>query len=298
MKKARLIYNPTSGREEVRRRIGDILEKLERMGYETSTYATQKAGDAATEAKRACRHSYDLIVAAGGDGTLNEVITGMAEEENRPTLGILPVGTTNDFARAMGIPRDITKALNLLEAGFSQKIDIGKMNEKYFINIAGGGSLTELTYEVPSRVKTAIGPMAYYLKGMEKLANVKPFDVEIDIDGRVLKEKIVLFLVANTNSVGGFEKLAPNADSTDGLFDVFILKEVSIAKFTQLMGKLLSGEHVTDSKIMHFQTSKVSIRTKEKMGINLDGELGGATPAVFEVLQQHVECIVNKNKFL
>lgn len=295
MRRARLIYNPTSGREEVRKRLAEILEAMEEMGYESSAFATKGTGDAVREARRACQDGYDLIVASGGDGTLNEVVTGMADELRRPRLGILPMGTTNDFARAMGIPRDLKKALVVLKEEHSKWIDIGKMNEKYFINIAGGGSLTELTYQVPSKMKTLMGPMAYYLKGMEKLANIKSFELEMDIDGKTKREKVVMFLVTNTNSVGGFEKLSPDSDSSDGLFDVFILKEVKLAKYTQLLQKILIGSHMKDAKIIHFKTDSLTVRTKVPLPLNLDGEYGGVTPAHFEMLPRHIEFIVRND---
>src|SRR5690606_11557835 len=156
MKRARIIYNPTSGREAFRKHLPDVLEKLERAGYETSCHATTGEGDATNAARHAIDRRFDLIVAAGGDGTLNVVVNGMAEQVYRPKLGIIPVGTTNDFARALHIPRDILQATDIIVEGGTMPIDIGRMNDRYFINIAGGGRLTELTYEVPIKLKTML----------------------------------------------------------------------------------------------------------------------------------------------
>ena len=139
MKRARIIYNPTSGREAIRKNLPDVLEILENAGYETSAHATTGEGDAIEAAKLAVERRYDLVVAAGGDGTISEVVNGMAEQEYRPKLGIIPVGTTNDFARALQIPRDIVAAAEIIAKGDRIPIDIGRMNEKYFINIGGGG---------------------------------------------------------------------------------------------------------------------------------------------------------------
>lgn len=164
MKRARVIYNPTSGKEGMRRYLPDVLEMLEKAGYETSAHATTGEGDATTAAQTACERQYDLVVAAGGDGTLNEVIHGYANQPHRPKLGILPMGTTNDFARALKLPRDPKKATELILKGYSKKLDIGKVNDKHFMNIAGGGKLTELTYETSSKQKALLGQLAYYLK--------------------------------------------------------------------------------------------------------------------------------------
>lgn len=153
-KHARVIYNPTSGREIIKKNLADVLSILEQAGYVTSAHATTaEPDDAKHAAEEAVRDRFDLVVAAGGDGTINEVINGIAEKEYRPKVGIIPTGTTNDFARALHVPRDVIKATKIIAAGQSVAMDIGKANETYFINIGGGGRLTELTYDVPSRLK-------------------------------------------------------------------------------------------------------------------------------------------------
>jgi len=129
MKRARIIYNPTSGRELFKRHLPEVLEKLEKAGYETSCHATTGAGDATNAARIAVERKYDLVIAAGGDGTINEVVNGLAEQEYRPTLGIIPVGTTNDFARAIGVPRNIDGACDVIVEGNSVPIDIGRIND-------------------------------------------------------------------------------------------------------------------------------------------------------------------------
>ncbi|WP_372868823.1 YegS/Rv2252/BmrU family lipid kinase, partial [Planomicrobium okeanokoites] len=151
MKRARIIYNPTSGRELFRKHLPEVLEKMEIAGYETSCHATTCEGDATAAAITAVERKFDLIVAVGGDGTLNEVVSGVSTFEERPKIGLIPMGTTNDFARAVHIPRDINKAVDIIIQGDSVPVDVGMMNDRYFINIAGGGRMTELTYEVPSK---------------------------------------------------------------------------------------------------------------------------------------------------
>src|SRR5699024_253555 len=139
MKRARIIYNPTAGRELIRKELPTVLEMLEIAGYETSAHATTGEGDAMKAAEIAVDRQYDLVIVAGGDGTINEVVKGIAEQDYRPTVGVIPTGTTNDFARALQIPRDIKKATEVITEGKSLRLDIGKVNDEYFINIAGGG---------------------------------------------------------------------------------------------------------------------------------------------------------------
>ncbi|PLR85622.1 diacylglycerol kinase [Bacillus canaveralius] len=289
MKRARIIYNPTSGRELFKKHLAEVLQKLETAGYESSCHATTSEGDATAAARIAVERRYDLVVAAGGDGTINEVVNGMAEQEYRPKLGIIPMGTTNDFARALHIPRDVEAAADIIVKGDTIPVDIGRMNEKYFINIAGGGRLTELTYEVPSKLKTMLGQLAYYLKGMEMLPSIRATDISIEYDGRLFEGEAMLFLVGLTNSVGGFEKLAPDASINDGLFTLLILKKTNLADFIRVATLAIRGEHVNDANVIYTKASHIKVHSAEKLLLNLDGELGGEAPAEFENLYRHFE---------
>lgn len=289
MKTARLIYNPTSGREEMKKRLADILNRLDMGGIEASCHATSGEGDATLAAADAVERGYDLIIAAGGDGTLNEVINGMAEKPNLPPLGVLPLGTTNDFARAMGIPKHWEDSCDLILRQQSRLIDLGKANDRYFINIAGGGSLTELTYEVPSKLKTMMGQLAYYLKGIEKMASLSPTELIIRANGQeVIHDEFMLFLIANTNSVGGFERLAPDARIDDGLLDVIAVKKCNLAEFIRLVSLAIRGEHLQDKKVVYFRTDAMDVISPDNVQLNLDGELGGTLPGRFRILPSHL----------
>ncbi|TLS36023.1 diacylglycerol kinase [Pseudalkalibacillus caeni] len=294
MKRARLIYNPTSGREQVKRQLPYILERLEKAGYEASAHATTSEGDATEAAKKAVEREFDLVIAAGGDGTIYEVLNGIAEQTFRPKLGIIPAGTTNDFARAIHVPRTIEGAMDIICDGYEMPIDVGKVNNKYFINIAGGGRLTELTYEVPSKLKTMLGQLAYYLKGVEMLPSIRPTAVKMEYDGKLFEGEIMLFLVANSNSVGGFEKLAPTADLNDGLFDLIVLKKTNLAEFIRLATNALRGDHINDPNVLYTKASRIKVEASDKMQLNLDGEYGGPLPAEFVNLYQHLTMIVPK----
>ncbi|MCZ2260195.1 diacylglycerol kinase [Sporosarcina sp. G11-34] len=289
MKRARIIYNPTAGREAFRKHLGEVLEKLEIAGYETSTHATTSEGDAVEAAKSAVERGFDLIIAAGGDGTLNEVVEGISPFENRPKIGLIPMGTTNDFARAIRIPRDINSALDIIIRGETVPVDVGLMNNRHFINIAGGGRLTELTYDVPSRLKTMLGQLAYYLKGIEMLPSIHSSHLKIEYDGEVFDEEAMMFLVGLTNSVGGFEKLAPNSSLNDGKFTLLILKKCNIAEFIRVVTLAIRGEHLDDPLVVSSKAEKIVVTSDDKVLLNLDGEYGGVLPATFENLYRHIE---------
>jgi diacylglycerol kinase (ATP) len=294
--RARLIYNPTSGREEVKRKLGAILQRLEQGGIETSCHATEGKGDATRAAEEAVKRGFDMVISAGGDGTLNEVVNGLSQSEKRPALGILPLGTTNDFARAHGIPKKWEAACDLITRRYTMAVDVGQANDRYFINIAGGGSLTELTYEVPSKLKTMVGQLAYYMKGLEKITRLNPTQMHISAEGiGEFDEEFMLFLIANSNSVGGFDRLAPNASTNDGVFDVLALRKCSLAEFLRIATMVLRGESIlNDPHFIHFQTNRVVVQSDHRVQLNVDGEFGGTLPCTFNLLPGHLNVIVDE----
>ncbi|GFH43168.1 diacylglycerol kinase [Lactococcus hodotermopsidis] len=297
--KARLIYNPTSGQETMRKNIAEILDVLESFGYETSAFATTAAENSAkNEAERAAQAGFEMIVAAGGDGTINEVVNGIAPLKKRPKLGIIPAGTTNDFARALKIPRNNpVAAAKIIGKNQTLNMDIGRAGEdNYFINIAAGGSFTELTYSVPSQLKTAFGYLAYIVKGAELLPRIKAVPIKITHDNGVFEGKISMFFAALTNSVGGFEKIAPDAQLDDGLFTLILVKTANLFEMIRLIGLVINGgKHIEDKKIEYIKTSKIKIepQSNDRMMINLDGEYGGDAPITLTNHKCHIEMFAN-----
>lgn len=296
--KARLIYNPSSGQEIIKKNVADILDKLESFGYEASAFQTTPEPQAAQkEAARATEAGFDLIVAAGGDGTINEIVSGMSPFDKRPKLAIIPTGTTNDFARALKIPRNKPlAAVEMIGKNQTLNIDVGQVNDaEYFINIAAGGSLTELTYSVPSRLKTAFGYLAYLAKGVDLLPQIRKRKVKVTHDDGVFEGEISMFFAALTNSVGGFEKIAPDAKLDDGLFTLILVKTDNLFELLALISMVIKGSHVDDVNIEYLKSSQIKVEplTDKKMMINVDGEYGGDAPVTFRNLHGHIEIFVN-----
>jgi diacylglycerol kinase (ATP) len=296
-KRCRIIYNPTSGREAMKNDLVDILNILENAGYETSAFATTPEPDSAkNEAMRAAKDGFNLIIAAGGDGTINEVVNGIAPLKHRPKVGIIPSGTTNDYARALKIPRENPiEAAKVIAKGQTVKMDIGKAGETYFVNIAAGGLLTELTYSVPSQLKSLFGYLAYLAKGAELLPRIKPINMHIEYDDGVYDGKASMFFLALTNSVGGFEQIVPDASLDDGKFTLIVVKTSNLVEIVQLIAMVLNGgKHINDPRILYVKTSKVVAKpVDEKMMINIDGEYGGDAPMTFKNYKQHIEMFAN-----
>ena len=299
-KRCRIIYNPTSGREAMKNNLVDILNILERAGYETSAYATTpEPNSAKNEAERAAKAGFNLIVAAGGDGTINEVVNGIAPLKHRPKLGIIPAGTTNDYARALKIPReDPIGAAKVIAKGQTIKMDIGEAGKNWFVNIAAGGLLTELTYGVPSQVKSLFGYLAYLVKGAELLPQIKPIKMHLEYDGGTYDGKASMFFLALTNSVGGFEQIVPDASLDDGKFTLIVVKTSNLIEIMQLITMVLNGgKHVNDPRILYVKTSKLVAKpVDEKMMINVDGEYGGDAPMTFKNHRQHLEIFANTDE--
>ena len=299
-KRCRIIYNPTSGREAMKNNLVDILNILERAGYETSAYATTpEPNSAKNEAERAAKAGFNLIVAAGGDGTINEVVNGIAPLKHRPKLGIIPAGTTNDYARALKIPReDPIGAAKVIAKGQTVKMDIGEAGKNWFVNIAAGGLLTELTYGVPSQVKSLFGYLAYLVKGAELLPQIKPIKMHLEYDGSTYDGKASMFFLALTNSIGGFEQIVPDASLDDGKFTLIVVKTSNLIEILQLITMVLNGgKHVNDPRILYVKTSKLVAKpVDEKMMINVDGEYGGDAPMTFKNHRQHLEIFANTDE--
>lgn len=302
-KRARLIYNPTSGQEIMKKNVAEVLDILEGFGYETSAFQTTAAKDSAkNEAKRVAEAGFDLVIAAGGDGTINEVVNGIAPLENRPKMAIIPTGTTNDYARALKVPRgnpiEAAKLIGknqtiLMDIGLAKNQKNGFYQEHYFINIAAAGTLTELTYSVPSQLKTMFGYLAYVVKGAELLPQVQFTPVKVTHDGGVFEGSISMIFVALTNSIGGFEQIVPDAKLDDGNFTLLMVKTGNLFEIIQLIGQVLDGgKHIDSELIEYIKTKKLTIEqlnTENRLLLNLDGEFGGDAPVELYNLQNHIE---------
>ncbi|MER0122207.1 diacylglycerol kinase family lipid kinase [Streptococcus sp. ZJ93] len=306
-KRARLIYNPVSGQEMMKKNVAEVLHVLEGFGYETSAFQTSPEKDSAkNEATRAAKAGFDLVVAAGGDGTINEVVNGIAFLPKRPQMAIIPTGTTNDYARALKIPRgNPVEAAKVIGKQQTILMDIGlaknqQSGDNYFINIAAAGTLTELTYSVPSQLKTIFGYLAYVVKGAELLPQVQFTPVRVAYDDGVFEGKISMIFVALTNSIGGFEQIVPDAKLDDGMFTLIMVKTGNLFEILHLIRLVIDGgKHVDSDKIEYIKTRQLTIESLDdsnRMMLNLDGEYGGDAPVELINLANHIEFFADTDK--
>jgi diacylglycerol kinase (ATP) len=297
-RKIRIIMNPSSGRQTIRQTIDDIIGYLVDANalYRVDTCYTHKKNDAKHYAAEMKKGEYDLAIVVGGDGTVNEVVNGLMEGKSDTPLAILAAGTVNDFASFIGFPTDAYSFSRMLIEMHTKKVDVGKVGDQYFLNVAAGGLLTDIAYKVPSDSKTALGRMAYWFEGARDLpANIfKGLPVTIKSKDDSFDADAFLFIIANTTSVGGIKKLLPYASVDDGLLDVLIVSKIEFGGFLPLLAKLLIGDHLSNDNITYFQTSSITVSTKgsEDIRLDLDGEEGDAIPAVISCVPRALTLII------
>ncbi|SDJ36715.1 diacylglycerol/lipid kinase family protein [Salimicrobium halophilum] len=293
MTKAMLIINPSSGQEKGLSFEQEAIDALKKRHEEVIVKYTEGENDAHRFAEEACEERYDTLVSMGGDGTINESINGLAEKEYIPDFGFVPLGTVNDFARALGIPMKEKEAIRLLENPEAKPVDIGKIvGERYFMNVLAVGAIAEATYRVSPEQKSKFGSLAYLIEGARAFKNETPFDLEITYDGNRWEGEAYLMLVALTNSVGGIESFAEHADVNDGAFHVFILKELSLPKVVTLIPDLFRGELKSNEQVEYFKASELSVSSGEDLVVNIDGDEGMPLPFEASVLHNELNVFV------
>lgn len=296
MKKLLFIYNPKSGKGKIKNHLFDIINIFAKASYEVTVHPTQSQNDCAmTVAGQA--EFYDLIVVSGGDGTLNEAVSGMMEleKEKRVPIGYIPAGTMNDFATGNKIPKLMTEAAAAIVNGRVISYDIGSLNGNKFVYVAAFGAFTEVSYGTPQSTKNILGPAAYFMEGVKSLSRIEGVDVRITTDsGQVIEEEALLFLIMNSTSIAGFEfGELYHVNTNDGLFEIVVIpKSTNILDFAAVISEIKNGER--DSGGVHVINSrKAVIETEKPVSWTLDGEFGGETERVeFEVIPDAVKFIV------
>lgn len=275
-KKMLFIYNPRAGKSQIRSNLLDMIDIFVKAGYEVTAYPTQAQGDGIKAVTERQIGYYDMIACSGGDGTLDEVVTGMMQCEKRLPIGYVPAGTTNDFAGSLGIPRSMEKAARVIVDGRSFRCDVGGFNENIFVYIAAFGLFTDVSYETRQDMKNVLGHMAYVLEGMRKLSKVKSYAMKVTSGDKVIKGDFIFGMITNSLSVGGFKKITgDNVKLDDGVFEVTLIKRPgNPVELNTIMAALLNRNINTD--LMEcFTASDLQIESEEEIAWTLDGEFGG-----------------------
>jgi len=294
MEKVKIICNPSSGRQMIQRRVDSICKLLINDGYTVSKFITGKKDDAMLETIKCCKEDWDLILACGGDGTVNEVAKGIVKGGRKIPVAILAAGTVNDFANYMDLPRNSREFFDMIKNEKTFDVDLGKVNDEYFVNVAASGLLTNVGYQVQPEIKAVLGRMAYYLEGLKEIPKQKfePIKVRFESEEYTKEEDILLFLLSNSSSIGGFKRLAPKANVSDGYLDSIIIKKSEVQDLVSIFISIFTGEHINHPNVEYFKTKSITISTDEDVPIDIDGEYGEKLPATFQVIPNSFRILI------
>lgn len=276
MKKRLLfIFNPRSGKGKIKENLADILDIMVKAGYEVTVHTTQSQGDATKKAREEAAN-YDRIVCSGGDGTLDEVVTGVMSSGYDVSVGYIPAGSTNDFGNSLGIDKNMVHAADIAANGKPFACDVGKFNQDYFVYVAAFGLFTEVSYQTSQDLKNMLGHAAYILEGIKQIWDIPSYHMQVEYDGNVLYDEFIYGMVTNSMSVGGFKGIIPgNIGLNDGVFEVTLVKSPkNPIELNDILG-YLTGLIKDSDMVYSFQTSQIRLTSSEKVSWTLDGEYGG-----------------------
>lgn len=280
LQKLLFIVNPRAGRNKPHGPLFDALSVLSQAGYLIRIRQTAAPGDAAEITARE-GPAYDLVVAAGGDGTLNEVISGLMRLESPPPLGYLPQGTTNDFAASLQIPREPAAAAENIAKGRLRALDIGQWNQRNFIYVASFGAFTRSSYTASQAAKNALGHFAYILEGMKDLSTLRPYRIRLTADGETLDGDYLFGAVCNSTSIGGLMKLDPErVVLDDGKFEMLLVPSPKTALDLQNLVLALLNQQYDSQGLVFRHVSSIHLETEEDLPWSLDGEYAPSVPVV------------------
>lgn len=302
--KGLFIINPSSGKQNIENMLKEIMSTmiLEQISPQIDVFYTEKKDDAKNRAAQLKSGDYDYVVSVGGDGTLNEVTNGLIISQSDIPLAIISAGTVNDFATYMKLPQTAADFCKMIKEFQTKRVDVGKVNNEYFINVLAAGMLTDIAYKVPKDKKAVLGKMAYYLEGVKEFPGQLSQNMTLTFKSKEYNntEDIMVFLVTNSKSVGGFSDAAPLASVSDGYLDVLILKKMNLlTEAPDLVVKFLQGEHPKHSSIEYFQTKELSVLPTEKtaeIAIDYDGEiLEEGLPVNISIVPEALNLIISRS---
>lgn len=275
-KKLLFVYNSRAGKAQIRSKLADILDVFARDGYEMTVCPTQKRGDALEIVKNRLR-DYDLVVCSGGDGTLDETVTGMVLSGFTTPIGYIPAGSTNDFGGSLALPKNMVKAAQTIVEGKNFPCDMGSFNDDVFVYIAAFGLFTDVSYETGQDMKNVLGHMAYVLEGMKRLSAVKSYPMRVSYEDKVIEDDFIFGMITNSVSVGGFKNITgKNVQLDDGVFEVTLVKKPrNPVELNNIMLSLINRD--IDTKSMYcFRAAEVTLESDQPVAWTLDGENGGS----------------------
>lgn len=275
MKKLLFIFNPAAGRGKIKAKLFEVINTFVKYGYKVTVFPTQNKGDATNIITQEAE-CYDLLVCSGGDGTLNEVISGQMFSGKAVPIGYIPAGSMNDVAHSLKISRQIGSAVMNIVNGAPKRLDVGKFNDKYFIYVAAFGAFTDVPYTTSQKNKNMIGVLSYYLEGIKKISELKAKHVKVLYNDKVIEDDFFIGFVTNSLYIAGIKNVNFNKTSlNDGMFEMLLVKmPKSIFELEAVISALINSK-INENYMYYIQSSKMTI-ISEEMEWTIDGEFGGA----------------------
>lgn len=281
------IFNPHSGKGQIKNNLVDIVDIMVKAGYDVTIYTTQARADATRKVMEEAAN-FDRIVCSGGDGTLDEVVTGLIKSDTNTPIGYIPAGSTNDFANSLGIPKEMVKAAEVAVGKNPFPCDIGDFNSDTFVYVAAFGLFTEVSYKTSQQLKNIFGHVAYIMEGAKHLHDILSYNMQVEYEEHVFQDEFIYGMVTNSMSVGGFKGMTgTDVKLDDGVFEVTLIKKPhNPIELNEILACLTNM--IDDSDLIYsFKTNEVKITAREQIAWTLDGEFGG----------EHEEVIIrNLNK--
>ena len=295
MPNACIILNPTAGAVK---NVDALRERIRSLSA-FDLKITGRRGSARRFARAAVKRGCDLIVAAGGDGTLNEVINGIGERAGAVRVGLIPLGTGNDFARTLGIPTDLDECIELIRGQHTRAIDLVRVTSdrvRYFVNVSAGGFSGLVHEKLTAQIKESWGPLAYLRSAAAALPELRAYVTRIALDHKeTISARLLNVIVGNGRYVAGGIPIAPDAVLDDGLLDLVLIPERSAGALALLAPQILMGRHLSSESIIYRRASRIVVKSRPGMWFNVDGELVGNEPAVFEVLPRALQFVAGQS---
>lgn len=279
MEKKRLlfIFNPKSGKGQIKNRLVDILDTFVKSGYEVVAHPTQAKDDARLMIEKHARN-YDLVVCSGGDGTLDEAVSGMMESPVKVPIGYIPAGSTNDFAASLRIPKNMLRSADIAVNGKLFSCDVGGFNEDYFSYVAAFGLFTDVSYQTSQNLKNVLGHGAYIIEGAKRLVDIPSYILEVEVNGEVIRDEFIYGMITNSTSVGGIKNMTgKDVMLDDGLFEVNLIKfPQNPIQLNEILTNLMMPKAIDTQYIYSFKTDHMILRCENQaIPWTLDGEFGG-----------------------
>ncbi|MBE5035196.1 YegS/Rv2252/BmrU family lipid kinase [Gallibacter intestinalis] len=296
--KVLLFYNPHSGNGMFKNNLDGIIDRFQESGFQVVPVRAAKGTAIQRALAEMDQSMYRQIVVAGGDGTINICVNAMIRNNIDLPLAIFPTGTANDFASYFALPKDIESMVDVAMGDKYTYADVGKCNDRYFINVAAMGSLVDVSQKTDPNLKNTLGVVAYYLKGASEVVKLRALPVKLTTDDKVIEEEMYFMLVMNGMSAGGFKKLSPTSDIQDGKLNVILFRKMPIIELVPLLFGVISGNYLENKNILTFETDNLVIESEEDISTDVDGEHGEKLPLHFSVLEKKLRIFTEKGNQL